>query len=141
MNLEKLVSISGMSGIHLIVATKDNGLIVEDFDTKKKRFISARKHQFSPLESISIFTDDGDSADLSKVFQNMMDQVEDNPLPDPKSKKEVLLEYFEDVLPNYDKDKVYPSDVKKLIKWYSFLNERDLFNRPKEEKKEEEAGK
>ncbi|MCB0641024.1 MAG: hypothetical protein KDC44_05265, partial [Phaeodactylibacter sp.] len=79
-----------------------------------------------PLESIAIFTDDDDSVELAKVFQNMVDQLEDNPPIPANSSSEALRDYFTDVLPNHDRDKVHISDIKKLLKWFAFLQERNL---------------
>ncbi|MEN0004342.1 MAG: DUF5606 domain-containing protein [Bacteroidota bacterium] len=126
MNLEKLVAVSGMSGIFRMAANRNNGLIIEDLDTGKKRFASARRHQFTPLESIAIYTDDGDSTELKNVFRNMLEQLEDNPPADPNGPGSELYEYFTDVLPNYDKDRVNIGDIKKVIKWFKFLQERKL---------------
>lgn len=138
MNLERIMAISGMAGLYKMITNKSNGLIVANFDTGKKRFISARKHQFTPLETISIYTDDGDSVPLTKVFQSMIDQKEDNPPIKTSASGEDITEYFTDILPNYDKDKVYLSDMKKVVKWFKFIEERDIFNMPSEELEEEE---
>lgn len=144
MNLEKLVVVSGIAGIHRVAANRNNGLIIEDLDSGKKRFASSRKHQFTPLESIAIYTT-MDSKELKQVFQSMLDQFEDNPpVNTSKSKAEDIKEYFADILPDYDPDQVHLSDMKKVIKWFNFLKERDLLKEeeaPKEEKtakKEEE---
>lgn len=128
MNLDKLIAVSGLPGIYRVAVAKNNGLILEDLDSGKKKFASSRKHQFSPLESIAIFTDDGDSIELKNVFRNMMDQMEDRPPVSASAKREELLDYFEDILPNYDKDRVFPGDIKKVIKWFSFLNVRGLLS-------------
>jgi hypothetical protein len=95
-------------------------------DSGKKRFASARKHQFTPLESIAIFTDDGDSVELKKVFAKMLEQIDDNPPISANSNSTELFEYFADVLPTYDRDKVHAGDIKKVIKWFTFLNEKGL---------------
>ena len=128
MKLDNLISVSGMSGLYKMAANRSNGLIIEDIDTGKKRFASIRKHQFTPLESIAIYTDDGDSLELKYVFRNMLDQIEDNPPVDAKSKPEELHNYFADILPTYDRDRVMTGDIKKLIKWFNFLKARDLLN-------------
>lgn len=126
MNLENLVAVSGLPGIYRIAANRNNGLIVEDLESGKKRFASARKHQFTPLESIAIFTDDGDSTALKYVFRNMLQQFEDNPPVSPNAPAEELHEYFAEVLPTYDRDRVFPSDIKKIIKWFNYLKEQDI---------------
>ena len=138
MNLKDFVVVTGMPGIQRIVATRNNGMMVADIDTGKVRFASVRKHQFSPLETISIYTDDNDSTELKNVFQNMLDQLEDNPPPDKKASKEVLREYFTDILPNHDRDQVHISDIRKAIQWFNFLRERNLLNQPEDAAQEEE---
>jgi len=138
MNLKNLVAVSGMSGIYRIAANRNNGLIIEDLITGKKKFASARRHQFSPLESIAIYTDDGDSVEIKKVFQKMLEQIDDNPPVSANSRPEELHEYFTDVLPNYDKDQVRTGDIKKVIKWFEFLQENDLFSAGDEEPGDEE---
>ena len=125
--IEKYVAVSGMPGIHKISTSRTNGLLIENMDTGKTRFISMRKHQFTPLATVSIYTED-DTRELTKVFQSMIDQYEDNPPPATNAKASDLFEYFEDILPTYDKDQVFIGDVKKVIKWFNFLNERKFFD-------------
>jgi len=133
MKLDNLIAVSGLPGLYRMAANRSNGLIVEDLDSGKKRFASSRKHQFTPLGSIAIFTDDGDSIPLAKVFQRMLDQMEDNPPVEPSVKSAELFEYFTDILPNFDRDKVYPGDVKKVIKWFNVLKAADLLVADEEE--------
>ena len=128
MNLENLVAVSGLPGLYRIAANRANGLIVEDLSTGKKRFVSSRKHQFTPLESIGVYTDDGDSTELRNVFGNMLQQIEDNPPIDPNAGVEALHDYFSNVLPNYDRSRVFTGDLKKIIKWFNYLNERGLLS-------------
>lgn len=128
MNLENFVAVSGLPGIYRMAANRSNGLIIEDLSTGKRRFASARKHQFTPLESIAIFTDDGDSIELKEVFKTMLEQFETIPPVSASGKPDELHEYFEKVLPNYDRDKVFTSDIKKVIKWFNHLNERSLLS-------------
>lgn len=129
MNLHKLVAVSGRPGIYKMAANRPNGLIIEDLDSGKKIFAPSRKHQFTPLESISIYTDnEEDTVELKTVFKNMLTQIEDNAPVDPKSSAVDIKAYFEQVLPEYDRDKVLVSDIKKLIKWFNYLNTRDLLS-------------
>lgn len=138
MDLEKLIAVSGMSGIYRMAANRNNGLIIEDLDSGKKKFAPARKHQFTPLDSIGIYTDDGDTVNLKDVFRNMIQQEEDLPIVDPNASKDVLREYFADVLPNYDRDKVHLGDMKKIVKWFLFLRERGYLGLDSEVNEEEE---
>ena len=125
MNLEPIISISGKPGLYRMVNNKNSGLVLEDLDTGRKRFYSAMRHQFTPLGTISIYTMI-DSEPLEKVFQNMLDQLEDNPPPKGKANADDLYEYFEDVLPQFDKTRVMLGDIKKVIKWFTFLLEKGL---------------
>jgi hypothetical protein len=138
MNLKNLIAVSGLPGIYRMAANRNNGLILEDIVTGKKKFAPARKHQFTPLESVAIYTDDGDSIELAKVFRNMLDQFDDNPPVNPNSKPEELHDYFVEVLPDYDKERVFTSDVKKVIKWFIFLKENELLSLDSEAGDEEE---
>ena len=123
MNLENLIAVSGLPGLYRMAANRGNGLIVEELKTGKRRFAPARRHQFTPLESIAIFTDDGESTELRNVFRNMLQQLEDNPPVSANAGPEALQEYFLDVLPNYDQDRVHTGDIKKVIKWFTYLLE------------------
>ncbi|MEZ5039893.1 MAG: DUF5606 domain-containing protein [Saprospiraceae bacterium] len=126
MNLDNLIAVSGLPGLYKMAANRGNGLIIEDLTTGKKRFASARKHQFTPLESIGIYTDDGDTSELKMVFGNMLDQLADNPPVKPTADPELLHKYFSEILPNYDRDRVLIGDIKKVIKWFNYLNDKGL---------------
>jgi hypothetical protein len=135
MDLEKYVAVSGISGLLKLVANRNNGLIVEDLGTGKRRFVPARGHQFTPLASIGIYTNDGDSTELKNVFQRMLEKLETNPPVDANANADILHTYFADILPEYDRDRVNTGDIKKVIKWFTFLNAKDLLNEtePEEE--------
>jgi spore coat protein CotF len=127
MDMEKLVAVSGVSSVMKLVSTKKNGLFLEDFDTKKIRFYSSRKYNFTPLESISIYVEaDDDTIPLGDVLGKMKEQSDENPPADVKSSSDDLKAYFEQVLPSYNREQVYVSDIKKIIKWFNYLSERDL---------------
>ena len=122
MNLEKLVAISGKSGIYRMVANRPNGLIVEDLD-------NARMHQFTPLESISIYTEDEEqTVELKHVFHTMLMTKAETPLVESKASAVDTRNYFEFILPNHDRDKVLISDIKKIVKWFQFLDARDMLS-------------
>lgn len=140
MELDKLVAISGRSGIYRMAANRPNGLVVEDLDTGKKTFVSGRIHQFTPLESISIYTSTADeTVELKTVFRRMLQMKEDFPPVDSKASAEEVRDYFEEVLPEYDRDRVFVSDIKKLLKWFEFLNERELLQLADEQEVESET--
>jgi hypothetical protein len=122
MNIDKYVSIGGLPGIFKMVANRSGGMIVEDLKSKKTQFVASRKHQFNPLASIAIYTDD-DSVELKHIFRTMLEQIETNPPADVKAGDVVIRDYFATILPAHDRDRVYVSDIKKVIKWFTFLND------------------
>lgn len=127
MKIEDFVAVSGLPGLYKMVANRNNGLIVEDLENGKRRFASARAHQFTPLASIGIYTDD-DTTELKEVFRSMLDKINDNPVVSHKASNNELMDYFSVILPEYDRDRVHISDIKKVIKWFTFLNDRNLLD-------------
>ena len=137
MKFSDIIAVSSLPGLYTVVTERKGGLIIEALDTKKRRFAPARKHQFAPLESMAVYTEDGDAEGLRKVFDRMQEQHEDNPAPTPNEPKDRLFDYLEDVLPTYDKDRVHASDVKRLLKWYHFLQENQVFGQLSSQEEEE----
>jgi len=132
MNIKNIVAVSGLPGLYKLVATKSNGLLVSDPDSGKTRFCSVRQHQFTPMETVAIYTD-SDTVEIGKVFQNMLDQQASHPVPSPQADHKVLQAYFTVIIPDYDRDRVFHSDMKKVIKWFTFLNERGYLTADPEE--------
>lgn len=132
MNLDPYIAVSGLPGIYKMVANRSNGLVIGELDSDKTRFCTIRKHQFTPLGTVAIYTL-MDTVELKTVFQTMLDQYTDNPPPENKAPKEAYFEYFDQILPNYDEDRVFINDIKKIIKWFKFLNERGLLVQSDEE--------
>ncbi len=138
MSLEKLVVVGGIAGVHKVAANRSNGLIIENLDTGKKRFAPSRKHQFTPLESITIYTnDEEETLELAKVFQNMFTKLETTPLVAHSASNDELKTYFAEIIPNYDRDRVYIGDMKKIVKWFKFLNDRSLITLEEEKSVDE----
>jgi len=123
MNLENILAVTGMPGLYRLITTRNNGLIIEDFESGKRTFISLRKHQFTPLESVGIYTYD-DVVDLPEVFLKI--QSSGLPIPDISAAASEYHKFLREVLPEYDEDRVYLSDIKKLSKWYTFLDAQNL---------------
>ena len=127
MKFEELVAVTGMPGLHRMISNRSNGLVVEDLATGKRTFASARKHNFSALATIGIYTDE-DTMELRKVMDAMKEQLETNPPVADTASKDELFGYFGKVLPGFDRERVYPNDIKKLIKWFNIIKERDLLS-------------
>lgn len=138
MKLDEFVAVSKLPGLYRMVANRSNGLIVEDLDSGKRRFASARQHDFTPLASIGIYTED-DTSELSQVFTNMLEQFDTNPPVSPNVSAEEISTYFGTILPEFDRDRVHTRDIKKVIKWFTFLKERDLLKPAEEEAAEEKV--
>ncbi len=127
MKLEELIAVSGLPGLYKMTGNRPNGLIVEDLDSGKRKFVSMRKHQFSPLETIAIFTTQ-DSVALVKVLREMHKQKTSVPPVSPKADSDSLRAYFSQIVPDHDTFRVYPKDIKKIIKWFEFLDARNVFD-------------
>ena len=125
MKLDKYIAVSGLPGLYELVNTRNNGLLISDLDTGKRRFVSTRKHQFTPLGTIAIYTFD-DATELKLIFKKIAELSENNPPIELTESSADIRAYFETILSDYDPDRVHVSDIKKVIKWYNFLNDRQL---------------
>jgi hypothetical protein len=120
MKLDNIVAVSGLGGLHKLLATRNNGLLIESFENGKRQFVSVRKHQFTPLATIGIYTYT-DVAAIGDVLQKVHDTKESNPIPDPNDKAEDLRAWFKTIVSDHDEDRVHINDIRKVIKWYNFL--------------------
>ena len=127
MNLEPYIAVTGAAGLFNLVTSKPNGLVLSSIEDKKTSFYSTRKHQFTPLGTVAVYTLGG-TTPLHEVMQSMYDKMSKTPPVSPKAEKYQIEEYFETVLPDYDEDKVPLKDMKKIIKWFLFLYERGLLS-------------
>lgn len=137
MDLSGIISISGMPGLYKVVAQTKSGLIVESL-IDKKRLPAYSSYKISALEDISIFTT-GDDTPLSDVFQKIHDKEKGGAAIDHKANDADLKKYFSGALPEYDEERVYVSDIRKVISWYNLLHKSDMLKPKKEEGKEEEG--
>ena len=127
-NIENIVSVSSLPGLYYLESSRSNGLIIKDMDSGVKQFVSVRKHQFTPLRSIAIYTY-SDSTPIEDIFKTMVEIKQDHNIAELlKASNSDLANYFRIVLPEYDEDRVYPSDMKKVLKWFDFLDKRDFFS-------------
>lgn len=117
MEYKRIVSITGIGGLFELVSSKSDGGLVRSLEDKSTKYVSNRIHSFSQLESIEVFTTK-DNVNLIEVFEAMKASKE--PLPSDKDAAAVK-QYFEKVFPAMDFDRVYASDMKKMVKWYSLL--------------------
>ena len=123
MEYNKLVSVTGLSGLFELISSKADGGIVRSLEDKSTKFVSNRLHSFSHLESIEIFTTK-DNVNLVDVFDAMKKSKE--AIPDGKADAKAIKSYFEKVYPDMDFERVYGSDMKKMIKWFDVLTKNNI---------------
>ncbi|HNP53418.1 MAG TPA: DUF5606 domain-containing protein, partial [Ferruginibacter sp.] len=117
MEYSKLIAITGLGGLFELISSKSDGAIVRSLEDKSTKFVSNRLHSFSHVESIEVYTHT-DNVSLADVFLAMQSSKE--ALPDAKNDKAVR-EYFGKVYPAMDMERVYNSDMKKMVRWFEII--------------------
>lgn len=126
MDLSEILSIAGKPGLFKVVAQTKSGVVVESL-LDKKRLTAFASDRMSSLEEISVFTED-DDLPLRDVFKSISDKQEGKEAINHKSDGKDLKAFFEEVMPDYDKERVYTSDIKKIIQWYNLLLKNEMLN-------------
>lgn len=137
MDLSKIMSISGKNGLFKLISQGKNNFIVESLEDGKR--VPAFSHDgIATLDNISIFTEEEDVS-LTSVFQAIFKKENGNPVPSSINDNTSIKKYFQEVLPNYDKERVYVSNIKKVISWYNLLIKYNLIDieEPQAEAQEE----
>ena len=124
--LKDILSISGFGGLYKFISQGRIGIIVESLEDNKRMNASATA-KISALEDIAIFTETEDIP-LNDVFKAIFEKENKGVAINHKSSANDLKSYFIEVLPDYDKDRVYVSDIKKVINWYNILHKLELLN-------------
>jgi hypothetical protein len=117
MEYSKLISVSGLPGLFELIGSKNDGAIARSLVDQQTRFISSRQHQFSHLESIEVYTT-RDNVNLAEVFLAMKKSQEALP--------KAVKAYFQKAFPSIDFDRVYVSDLRKMVKWYALLDRHQI---------------
>ena len=123
MDYNKIVSVTGLTGLFELLSSKSDGAVVRSLEDKTTKFVSSRQHNFSHLESIEVFTTK-DNTNLAELFTAMKKSEEK--IPDASSDNKTLKAYFEKVYPELDFDRVYVSDMRKMIKWFQIIQKNDI---------------
>ena len=137
MNLSGIIAVSGKPGLFNVVAQGNQSIIVESLLDKKRLAVHA-SNKISALEDISIYTYEED-VPLSKVYRSIYDKENGGQCVSHKASEAELRAYLDEVLPGYDRERVYLSDIKKLFNWYNLLQTNDLLKIVEEEAPEESA--
>ena len=119
MGLKKIVAITGRPGLYKIISQTKGGLLVESLIDKKRIPINAI-HTVSALNDIAMFTY-GDEVSLRSILKTIADTYKNKKSISHKESKANLISFFRKILPDYDEDRVYPSNIKKLLQWYNIL--------------------
>ena len=132
MEYHKIVSVTGLTGLFELLSSKSDGAVVKSLEDNSTKFVSTRMHNFSHLESIEVFTSK-DNTKLADVFNAMITSKEKR--PDANADNKGLKAYFEKVYPDLDFERVYASDMKKMVKWLDILekNQVDLSSKSPDE--------
>ncbi|MEI7726534.1 MAG: DUF5606 domain-containing protein [Bacteroidota bacterium] len=136
MDLSKILSIAGKNGLFKVVSQSKNAVIVESLNDNK-RFPAFGHEKMSSLEEISVFTT-GDDMALKEVFKAFHEKLEGKPAIDHKSDNVTLKKFFLEMVPEFDQNRVYVSDIKKMVSWYNTLLEQGLLDFTEETKEAEE---
>lgn len=138
MSLEKIIAVTGKPGLYEIIAQSKGGLIVESF-IDKKRFPINAMHNVSVLDNIAIYTY-ADEVPLKVIFKTMHEKESGKECISHKESAKKLTEYFSTILPEYDEERVYASNIKKVVQWYNLLvaNNFDFSSIDEEETTENE---
>lgn len=125
MNLRGIVSVSGKPGLFKVIGQNKSGFVLESLDAHKlKLVVNLSTSKLASLEDITIFGEDEDLR-LVDIFEKMK---EGTTVPEAKSDSATLRAYFREVAPGHDEEKVYASDMKKMINWYHIIKEFPFFN-------------
>lgn len=133
MNLEKVLAISGKPGLYVLKVQTRSGFVAESLADGKKITVNL-KSNVSLLSEISIYTYDGEKP-LAEIMNNITKKEKNGPTISHKEDNATLLAYFREILTDFDEDRVYPSDIKKILNWYNILQAKGLVSDelPKEE--------
>ncbi len=137
MDLSGVISISGKPGLYKVVAQAKNNIIVESL-IDGKRLPAYSTDRISALDDISIYTYEEDIP-LKEVYESIYEKEEGGKTLSYKESLNKLTEYLLEVLPDYDEDRVYPSDIKKLFQWYNILHKAQLLEKEEEEETSEDS--
>ena len=139
MEYNRIISITGLGGLFELISSKSDGAVVRSLDDKTTKFVSSRVHNFSNLETIEVFTT-SENINLAEVFEAMKSNSAKK--PDSKADSKEIKAYFTAVIPNLDMERVYVSDMKKMLKWYEQLTSNNIeVKKPAEEEAESDTQK
>jgi hypothetical protein len=121
MELKEIASVAGKPGLFKVIKGGRQGVILESMDEKKQRLIVGASQQLSLLEEISIYTVSDENTPLIEVFRAIRKEFGDDPGLGPDATPIELRAFMKHILPEHDEERVYPSNIKKLVNWYRII--------------------
>ena len=137
MDLKGILSIGGYGGLYKLIKQTKNGFIVESL-TDKKRMQAFATSKISTLEDIAIYTEEGE-VHLKDIFKKIFEKEDGKQTINHKVSSKELKSFFAELLPDYDRERVYVSDIKKVVNWYNVLVELDMVDLEEDEESTEES--
>lgn len=134
--LKEILSISGKPGLQKLISNSSNAIIVESL-IDGKRFPAYSNSKIIALEDISIYTETEDMP-LKEVFKRIYEKENGQKAISHKESNEKIITYFSEIVPEFDRDRVYTSDMKKIIQWYNLLTEKGILDLNETEEQQEE---
>jgi hypothetical protein len=138
MDLSKILSIAGKPGLYKVESQSNRGVVVSSIQDGKKMAIG-QTQRVSTLSDISIYTMEGDEP-LKGIFEKIYERTEGKAIDVDLQNKQDLRDFFLEVLPDHDEERVYASDIKKMIKWFNLLLEKDMLDFSESEESDSEEG-
>jgi hypothetical protein len=128
MEYKEIVAVTKMGGLYQLLSTKSDGAVVRSIGDNMTKFISARQHNVTPLDSIEVYTTT-ENVRLEIVFKKMLENESTiAPVELKRADDKAIKAYFKKIFPEFDDDRVYVSDMKKMLKWYDILKANQLLN-------------
>mgnify|MGYP003576600994 CR=1 FL=1 len=122
MTIADIATVSGKGGLYKVLAPTKSGDILESLDEAKTKMVATTNHRLSLLHEISIYTTTKEgNVPLEDVFKKIQKDFGDDPGVDTNSDSDELKAFMKSILPEYDEDRVYTSDIKKLVRWYGLI--------------------
>ena len=141
MKLSDIASVSGKGGLYKVVGSTKAGLILESLDPSRTKLVASGSHKVSILQEISIYTNTKEgTVSLESVLKKIHAEFGDDPGIDSESDASELRAFMKSILPEYDEQRVYTSDIKKLVKWYGVLLKEapEMFKEEEKDQQEKE---
>lgn len=137
MEYEKIIAVTGKPGLFELLSTRADGAVIRSLEDNSTKFAASRQHQITPLDTIEVYTQ-RENVSLREIFVAMKESEEK--VPESNADPKTMKSYFEKVYPDMDFDRVFNSDIKKMVRWFHILTDKEIdFSVSQEETEEAET--